>query len=109
MEHPFTDIAAVSASTLDTLNDRGEVDLARAYSWALAANLVLNAGWSWIFFNRRRLGPAAVAAAALTVEQCRPGTPGGRGEHSCGRRSGAYPLWCGFATLLSTRIWQLNR
>jgi hypothetical protein len=31
---------------------------------------------------------------------------------ACGPRAGvlaAYPAWCAFATLLSTRIWQLNR
>ncbi|PRC60736.1 TspO protein, partial [Mycobacterium sp. ITM-2017-0098] len=63
----YSDISAVSASTLDTLNDRGDTEQARAYTRALAANLVLNAGWSWVFFNRRKLGPAAALAGALTV------------------------------------------
>lgn len=58
----YTDIAVVSASTIDTLNDRGETAAAQAYTRALAANLALNAGWSWIFFNRRQLGPASVVA-----------------------------------------------
>ncbi|HEY9266628.1 MAG TPA: TspO/MBR family protein, partial [Mycobacterium sp.] len=49
----YSDIAAVSASTIDTLNERGDAATARAYSRALAANLVLNASWSWVFFNRR--------------------------------------------------------
>ena len=52
----YTDIAVVSASTIDTLNERGEAEKARAYTRALAANLVLNASWSWVFFNRRQLG-----------------------------------------------------
>jgi tryptophan-rich sensory protein len=26
-----------------------------------------------------------------------------------GAALGLYPAWCAFATLLSTRIWQLNR
>jgi translocator protein len=105
----FTDIAAVSASTIDTLNDRGDVDQARAYTRALAANLVLNAGWSWVFFNQRRLGPAAVGAAALTVSSADLARRAAAVNTPAGAALALYPLWCGFATLLSTRIWQLNR
>ena len=62
----YADIAAVSASTLDHLRnqDRGQ---ARTYAALLAANLLLNAGWTWLFFSRRQLGASAVAAAALTA------------------------------------------
>lgn len=105
----YTDIAVVSASTIDTLNDRGETDQARAYSVALAANLALNAGWSWIFFNRRRLGAAAVTAAALTVSSADLARRASAVNAPAGAALAAYPLWCAFATTLSTRIWQLNR
>ena len=44
--------------------DRGQ---ARTYTALLAANLVLNARWTWLFFTRRQLGTSAVAAAALTA------------------------------------------
>ena len=47
----YADIAAVSASTIDDLDARHENDNKRAYTAALAANLVLNAGWSWLFFT----------------------------------------------------------
>ncbi|MGB7509567.1 MAG: TspO/MBR family protein, partial [Mycobacterium sp.] len=63
----YSDIAVVSASTIDTLNDRGDAEQARAYTRALAVNLVINAGWSWVFFNRKRLGAAAVGAGLLTA------------------------------------------
>ncbi len=105
----YSDIAAVSASTLDTLNDRGDTEQARAYTRALAANLVLNAGWSWLFFNRRRLGAASLLSGVLTVSSADLARRAGGVNAPAGTALAAYPLWCAFATVLSTRIWQLNR
>lgn len=105
----YSDIAAVSASTIDTLNERGDTEQARAYSRALAVNLVLNAGWSWVFFNRRMLGPAAVGAAVLTASSADLARRAGTVNGAAGAALAAYPLWTGFATVLNTRIWQLNR
>ena len=105
----YADIAVVSASTIDTLRDQGQPDKARAYSAALATNLVLNGGWSWLFFNRRWLGTSAIAAAALTassVDLTR------RAVETGGTRAAPlalYPVWTAFATVLSARIWMLNR
>jgi translocator protein len=105
----YADIAAVSASTIDGLQERNQPEQARAYSALLTANLVMNASWTWLFFTRRQLGASAVAAAALTVTSPdltrRPIAAHG----PSGAVLGLYPLWCAFATLLSTRIWQLNR
>jgi len=105
----YSDIAAVSASTIDTLNERGEAAQARAYSRALAANLVLNASWSWVFFNRRRLGASAAVAAALTASSADLARRAAAVNAPAGAVLTPYPLWCAFATVLSTRIWQLNR
>lgn len=105
----YSDISAVSASTLDTLNDRGDTEQARAYTRALAVNLVLNAGWSWVFFNRRKLGPAAVLSGVLTVSSADLARRAASVNAPAGAALAAYPLWCAFATVLSTRIWQLNR
>src|SRR6476469_8683812 len=52
----YADIAAVSTSTLDDLEDRGDKGARRSYIAALAANLALNASWSWLFFTKRWLG-----------------------------------------------------
>jgi len=105
----YADIAAVSASTIDRLEDEGRPAKARAYRAALAINLLLNGGWTWLFFNRRRLGASAVVAAALTASSAdltrrAVETRAGRGAPLV-----LYPLWCAFATALSTRIWLLNR
>lgn len=105
----YADIAVVSAATIDQLNDGDDKQQARKYQAALGLNLVLNASWSWLFFNRHHLGRSAGLAAALTASSV-----------DLTRRSIAvrgvratplvpYPIWCAFATVLSTHIWLLNR
>jgi tryptophan-rich sensory protein len=105
----YTDIAAVSASTIDELEDQRRPEKARAYRKALALNLVLNGSWSWLFFNRRMLGTSAVAAAALTASSADLTRRAAEMRPGRGVLLAPYPLWCAFATALSTRIWQLNR
>jgi benzodiazapine receptor len=105
----YADIAAVSAGTVDQLNDQGDHSQARAYSMLLALNLVLNGSWTWLFFSRRKLGASAVAAAALTVSSADLTRRAVRTRGAGAGVLGLYPLWCAFATLLSSRIWWLNR
>ncbi len=104
----YTDLALVSTDTIDHLADTGEEQAARSYSAALGLNLVLNAGWSWVFFNRHRPGLAALTAGALTASSLDLTR---RAVQTRGVRGGplaAYPAWCAFATVLSTHIWWLN-
>ena len=105
----YADIAAVSAATLDDLDRHGQREERRNYVVALITNLVLNGSWSWLFFNRRKLGASAIAAAALTVSSADLTrlAVGVRGRRAA--PLGLYPLWCAFATVLSTHIWALNR
>lgn len=105
----YADIAAVSASTIDGLDDRGQSDKRRAYVTALVANLVLNAGWSWLFFNRRWLGTAAAAAGVLTVSSADLARRAAQVRGARATPLALYPLWCAFATVLATHIWVLNR
>ncbi|CAJ1582941.1 TspO/MBR family protein [[Mycobacterium] wendilense] len=105
----YTDIAVVSTDTIDGLTNAGGDDAARAYRTALGINLVLNAGWSWVFFNRRRPGLAALTAGALTASSADLTR---RAVTARGLRAAplaAYPAWCAFATVLSSHIWWLNR
>lgn len=105
----YGDIAATSAVTIDRFRATGQHDKARGYVVALTLNLLLNAGWSWLFFRCHKLGASAVGAAALTassadlVRRAAQATPRG------GLALLPYPLWCGFATILSAHIWRLNR
>jgi len=104
----YADIAVVSAATLDHLRDEDR-DQARTYGALLAANLALNAGWTWLFFTRRQLGVSALAAAALTASSADLSRRAIAARGPSGAALVLYPAWCAFATLLSTRIWQLNR
>jgi translocator protein len=104
----YADIAAVSTSTLDHLRGRDHAQ-ARRYTALLGANLVMNAGWTWLFFTRRELGASAVAAAALTASSADLTRRAVAARGPSAGVLGLYPAWCAFATLLSTRIWQLNR
>ncbi len=105
----YTDIAVVSADTIDALRKRGDRDGARAYITALAVNLVLNAGWSWLFFSRHWLGASAVGAAALTASSTDLSRRALAARGAPAAPLVAYPLWTAFATLLASRIWWLNR
>ncbi len=105
----YTDIAATSASVIDRFRAGGADDKARAYATALAANLVLNAAWSWVFFGWHRLGPAALAAGALAASSADLTRRAAEADPKLGAALAPYPLWCTFAAVLSTDIWRLNR
>ena len=94
---------------LDHFEDQASPGKARAYTAALAINLLLNGSWTWLFFNRRQLGASAVAAAALTASSADLTRRAIEARSNRGALLTPYPLWCAFATLLSTRIWLLNR
>jgi benzodiazapine receptor len=105
----YADIAVVSSNTIDEMERHGQKGKRRQYITALAVNLVLNAGWSWLFFNRRLLGASAIAAAVLALSSADLTR---RAVATRGTRAAAlvlYPLWCAFATVLSTHVWLLNR
>ncbi|MCK0174281.1 TspO/MBR family protein [Mycolicibacterium sp. F2034L] len=105
----YADIAAVSAATIDRYNDTGQPEKARAYTAALAANLVLNGSWSWLFFSQGRLGLAALGAGALTASSADLTRRAVQANGAAAAPLALYPMWCAFATVLSSRIWFLNR
>lgn len=105
----YADLAVTSAVTLDDLADDGDHEQRQRYLAALGANLVLNGGWSWIYFGRGALGTASVAAAALTVSSADLARRTARTNRTAGAALAAYPAWCAFATVLSTSAWWLNR
>jgi translocator protein len=105
----YADIAVSSAMAIDRLRTEKRDAQARSYVVALLTNLVLNAGWSWLFFNRHKLGTSAVAAVALTASSADLARRTTRVHGAAGAALVAYPLWCGFAAVMSTDIWRLNR
>ncbi|HSL37373.1 MAG TPA: TspO/MBR family protein, partial [Arthrobacter sp.] len=78
------------------------------YRGALAANLVLNAAWSWLFWRARRPWLAAAECAVLTASSVDLVRRTHRLNRGAGVSLAPYALWCGFATVLSTAIARLN-
>ncbi len=105
----YADIAMVSSNVLDEMERRGQKRERREYVIALAVNLVLNASWSWLFFNRRLLGTSAIAALVLAGSSADLSR---RAVAVQGKRAAPlalYPTWCAFAAILSSHVWFLNR
>ncbi|BBZ48814.1 tryptophan-rich sensory protein [Mycobacterium heidelbergense] len=105
----YGDIAATSAVAVDRLRAAGRRDEARRYAAALGLNLLLNAGWSWLFFRYHKLGAAALGAAALTASSADLARRTARADRRAGLALSPYALWCAFATVLATHVWRLNR
>jgi translocator protein len=105
----YADIATTSAVTVDKFRAAGQHDKARGYAAALTVNLLLNAGWSWLFFHFHKLGAAVLGAAALTASSADLARRAAAADPRAGAALAPYPLWCAFATVLSAHIWRLNR
>lgn len=107
----YADIAATSVATLVRLEEEGRFDEAARYRRALWTNLVLNTGWSVVFWRVRRPALAALEAGVLAASSAdlarRASGAGGGG----GTRWALVPYaaWTGFAAVLSTAIARRNR
>jgi tryptophan-rich sensory protein len=105
----YADIAVTSAAALDRWRAEGDTAKVRGFVAALAVNLALNAGWSWLFFRYHRLGWSATGAGALTASSADLVRRVGEADGRAGVALLPYPLWCAFATVMSTDIWRRNR
>jgi tryptophan-rich sensory protein len=115
----YADLAVTSAVAVDRAaeldrvgggsgaGDRRNREL-RAYRGALAANLVLNASWSWLFWRSRRPWLAAAEAAVLAASSADLVRRTYRLNRTAGASLAPYAAWCGFATLLSSAIARRN-
>lgn len=101
-------IAASSTATIADLIDEGYDEEAATFAKALGVNLVLNAGWSGLFFRAKNLPLATAGAAALaasSVDLARRAANEGKGKAVA---LGAYAAWTVFATVLSGTVARLN-
>lgn len=105
----YGSIAATSVATVTRLEEEGKVAEAARYRRALWLNLVLNTGWSVLFWRVRRPALAAAEAGALAASSADLA----RRAAASGRRAGwslvPYAAWTGFAAVLSTAIARRNR
>ena len=96
------------AVTLDDLADDGDHEQRQRYLAALGANLVLNGGWSWAFFQAKNPAVSAIWAGALAVSSTDLVRRSWRVSRVKGAVLAPYAAWTVFATALSGEIWRLN-
>lgn len=101
------DVAQAGKGGAGTVGQDPRTEL-RAYRRALAANLVLNASWSWFFWRSRRPWLGAAEAAVLTASSADLVRRTYRLKRTAGVSLAPYAAWCGFATILSAAIARLN-
>ncbi|GAA2006103.1 tryptophan-rich sensory protein [Nakamurella flavida] len=104
----YVDIAVTSAVAADALAAQGRHDERSALLRALAVNLGLNTGWSWLFFRVSRPWFAAAECAALAVSTADLVRRVGAADRRAGWALLPYPLWCTFATALTVALARRN-
>lgn len=104
----YADIAVVGALSVADLADQGKHSERRRFTTALAVNLLLNAGWSILFFNRHRPRAATLESALLAASTADLVRRSARVSPEKGIVLAPYALWTGFAAVLTARIAQLD-
>lgn len=104
----YADIAVVSAAVLTTLDSEGRHDDAAAFRTALAVNLVLNTGWSVLFWRVRRPWLSTAWCAVLTGSSLDLVRRAQHVDSALHNMLAPYPAWCAFATALNASIARRN-
>ena len=104
----YADIAAVGSLSIADLEEQGRTREKRAYIAALGVNLVLNAGWSVLFFDRKRLTAASVESVLLAASSADLVRRTAKVSPEKGVVLSPYAAWTGFASVLSTTIRAIN-
>jgi benzodiazapine receptor len=104
----YADIAVTSAAVLNELDRRGEAEQAAEFRKALAGNLALNGGWSWLFFRGHNLPASTLGAGVLALNSLRLARRAGRVDRRFALALAPYALWTAFATVLAGVVWSLN-
>ena len=104
----YADIALVSALSLADLAETGKDDKRRTYAIALGSNLVLNAAWSVLFFNRKNLPAAAVESVALAASSADLVRRSWQVSPQKGVALSPYAAWTTFASVLTMALRRKN-
>ena len=104
----YVDLAVTSARALDALGQQDRHDERAAYVRALGVNLVLNAGWSVLFWRSRRPWVSTIECAALAVSSADLVRRTADADSRAGAALVPYPIWCAFATVLNAAIARRN-
>jgi tryptophan-rich sensory protein len=98
-------MAVASARTLDRMEEPEE---RRAFATAFGANLVLNAGWNWLFFRARRPRWALAEILLLEVSTLDVTRRAAKIDGPAAKMLVPYAGWVAFATLLNAAIARRN-
>lgn len=104
----YADVAVSATQVLDRLDEQGRQAEARAFATALAANLALNASWTWVFFRLHRLTAAIIVAGTLTASSADLARRADAVSRPAAVAFTPYAAWCGFATVLSAALRRRN-
>lgn len=104
----YADIAIVSAAALTTLEGEGRNDDVADLRKALAVNLLLNTGWSVLFWRVRKPWLSTAWCAVLAAHSAGLARRVGSVDASLGAALTPYPAWCTFATSLNASIARRN-
>ena len=98
-------IAVAAGRALQRVPEEGR----RSYGAALGMNLLLNAGWSWIFFRGHSAALATVEIVALQASNIDLARRTSRIDRTAGLLLAPYLVWVGFAAVLTGDILRRNR
>ena len=98
-------MALASARALDRLEEPGE---RRAFGTAFGANLVLNAGWNWLFFRARRPRWALAEIVLLEASTLDLTRRAAKADRPAAKMLVPYAGWVAFATALNGAIARRN-
>ncbi|GAA1349648.1 tryptophan-rich sensory protein [Falsarthrobacter nasiphocae] len=104
----YADIALVSALVIADAQEKGDDDAARRYIRRLTGNLILNAGWTGLFFRARKPWLAAGGAAVLAASSADLVRLAAQSSPERGAVLAPYAAWTAFATALSGWIARRN-
>ncbi|WP_101652865.1 tryptophan-rich sensory protein [Brevibacterium ihuae] len=105
----YADIAVISALVAADGLEEGKRRTLRGDALALGANLVLNAGWTGLFFRGKKPVLSTVEAALLALSSADLVRRAARSAPQRGVALAPYAAWTGLATALSGSIARLNR
>jgi len=74
-----------------------------------ATNVALIAGWGKLFFGRRQLGAAALGSAAIAATASAYVAAARPVDRPAAAAGVPLVAWVGFATVLGTAVWHMNR
>lgn len=104
----WTGLYALVAVASDRVLARSEPERRRSYAVALGANLVLNTGWTWVFFTARSPRWAVAEILVLEASTLDLVRRAGRADRVSAGLLAPYAGWVGFATALTIAIARRN-